>query len=64
MSGAPEGEDYIMCVSPYPHVNRSPTNTCLYWISRYADGKFDLDNAKGVLLAEGCNAAMHPDGVC
>jgi hypothetical protein len=36
-----------MCVSPYPHIGKSPTNTCLYWVGRYADGKFDLQHAKG-----------------
>ena len=40
-----------MCVSPYPHINKSPTNTCLYWIGPYADVKFDLQRAKGANLA-------------
>jgi hypothetical protein len=47
ISTAVEGEDYIMCVSPYPHIHKSPTNTCLYWLGRYADGEFDLQHAKG-----------------
>jgi hypothetical protein len=47
VSTAVEGEDYIMCVSPYPHINKSPTNTCLYWIGPYADGRFDLQHAEG-----------------
>lgn len=36
-----------MCVSPYPHVTASPTNSCLYWIGRYADERFDLEHATG-----------------
>lgn len=52
-----------MCVSPYPHINKSPTNTCLYWIGRYADGKFDLDNAKGGFLHIGCKLSA-PAVVC
>jgi hypothetical protein len=51
VSTAVEGEDYIMCVSPYPHINNSPTNTCLYWIGPYADGRFDLQRAKGATSA-------------
>ncbi len=45
---AAEGKDYLMCVSPYPHVSKSPTNSCLYWIGRFADHRFDLENASGV----------------
>jgi hypothetical protein len=45
MSGA--GENYVMCVSPYPHVRQATTNRCLYWIGTFANLKFDIQNSHG-----------------
>mmetsp|Transcript_3104 Transcript_3104/g.8988 ORF Transcript_3104/g.8988 Transcript_3104/m.8988 type:complete len:620 (+) Transcript_3104:733-2592(+) len=43
------GGDYVMCVSPYPHVRQHTTNPCLYWIGPYQDQalQFDLAAAQG-----------------
>lgn len=41
------GENYVMCVSPYPHVRQATTNRCLYWIGTFANLKFDIQNSHG-----------------
>lgn len=40
--------EHVMCVSPYPHHGPS-TNSSLYWLGRYQNGRFDLGGARGVL---------------
>ena len=39
-------QTYVLCVSPYPHHGPS-TNSCLYWLGDYRDGRFDIDAADG-----------------
>lgn len=45
----------MMCVSPYPHRGQG-TNSCLYWLGKYRDGRFNLDSADGAATA----MTIHP----
>jgi len=45
-AAAAASQTYVLCVSPYPHRGPS-TNSCLYWLGEYRNGRFDIDAADG-----------------
>ncbi len=45
-SAAADTQTHVLCISPYPHCGPS-TNSCLYWLGHYHDGRYDIDAAEG-----------------